>query len=246
MRKAERAFIYVGLAAALLLGLGWRGPGLPAVAGEAPARQPGGTIRMATVDMLKIVEKMVKSERYSPSREAFNKDLTTKLESMAGDLQALRAQIQSSPQNAPETQTLMQNYQARGQEFEQARNEAANRSDEFNARQIAEAYRLVVEVVDAQAKKAGYTHVLATRSGPPTLKSGNIAGTVQEMLARPVVMGEPADDLTKAVMDELKLPDTEDAPAPGAAPAGAPAPAPAGNTPAPATDPAATPVTTPK
>lgn len=225
MRKAERAFIYVGLAAALMLGLGWRGPGRPAYAGELiPVRQPsGGAMRLATADMLKIVEKMVKSDRYAPAREAFNKELTTKLEAMAGDLQALRAQIQASPQNAPETQTLMQNFQARGQEFEQARNEAANRSDEFNARQIAEAYKLVVETVEAQAKKAGYTHVLATRSGPPVLKSSNIAGTVQEMLARPLVVGQAADDLTKVVMDELKLPDIDDEPAP--APAGEPAPA---------------------
>lgn len=225
MRKAERAFIYVGLAAALAAGLGWRGPGLPAVAGEA-AVQPGGEMKVATVDMLKIVEKMVKSDRYAPAREAFNKELTTKLESMAGDLQALRAQIQSSPQNAPETQALMQNFQSRGQEFEQARNDAATRSDEFNARQIAEAYRLVVEVVEAKARAGNYTHVLATRSGPPTLKSGNIAGTVQEMLARPVVVGPSSDDLTKAVMEELKLPDIEDAPAPGASPAGEPGPAP--------------------
>lgn len=242
MRKAERACIYVGLAAALMLGLGWRGPGLPAIAGEAMIHQPGSTLRVATVDMLKIVEKMVKSDRYAPAREANNKDLTAKLEAMAGDLQALQTQIQSSPQNAPETQAMIQNFQARRQEFDQARNEAANRSDEFNARQIAEAYRLVVEVVDAQAKKAGYTHVLATRSGPPNLKSGNIAGTVQEMLARPVVVGEPANDITKAVMDELKLPDTDDEPAPitpaapgsGATPG--PAPAIPGATP-PATQP---------
>lgn len=224
MRKAERAFIYVGLAAALCAGLGWRGPGRPAYAQNAPASAAGAPLRVATVDMLKIVEKMVKSDRYSPAREAFNKELTTRLESMAGDLQSLRAQIQASPQNAPETQTLVQNFQARGQEFEQARNEAANRSDEFNARQIAEAYRLVAETVDARARQAGYTHVLATRSGPPVLKSGNIAGTVQEMLARPVVVGEPADDLTKMILDEFKLPDADEEPA-APAPAESPAPA---------------------
>lgn len=223
MRKGERVFIYGGLTAAILLGLGWRGPDRHAMAAAPVFGMPetqDGTMKLATVDILKIVEKYVKSDRYAPAREAFNKDLTAQLEKLRGELESLRTQIQSSPQNAPETQGLIQNFQQRGQEFDMERQKAMAASDEFNARQIAEAYRLVAEIVLAHAQTGGYTHVLASRGGPATLKSTNIAGTVQEMLARPLVKGNLADDLTKGVLDELKLPDIDDEPAatPGAAP----------------------------
>lgn len=229
MRKGERVFIYGGLTAAILLGLGWRGPDRHAFAAAPVFGMPevqDGSMKLATVDILKIVEKYVKSERYAPAREAFNKDLTAQLEKLRGELESLRTQIQSSPQNAPETQGLIQNFQQRGQEFDMERQKAMAASDEFNARQIAEAYRLVAEIVMTHAQQGGYTHVLASRGGPATLKSTNIAGTVQEMLARPLVKGVAADDLTKAVLDELKLPDIDDEPAVAPPSGAAPAPTP--------------------
>lgn len=211
MRKAERVLIYGGLVTAILLGLGWRGPEHVALAAGAPVA-PQADMRLATVDILKVVEKFVKSDKYAPARDAFNRDLTTKLKTMAEALDALRGQIQASPQNAPETQGLMQNYQQRAQEFDQERQKAAQASDEFNAKQIAEAYRIVMAAIDDISTKGGYTHVLATRGGPAVLKATNIAGTVQEMLARPLLKGNPADDLTKAVSDELKLPELDETP----------------------------------
>jgi hypothetical protein len=65
------------------------------------------------------------------------------------------------------------------------------------------------------------------------MTSTNVNGVLQEMLARPIVRTNMADDLTDAVIKELKLENvkplsgqTAPAPTPAATPAPAPASAP--------------------
>ncbi len=113
-----------------------------------------------------------------------------------------------------------------GAAYQQARAEALAKIDSFNTDQVREAYRLTLAAVDEMAAKQGYSHVIASRTGAAAIRSDNVAGALQEILARPMAKSDPADDLTDALIKQFKLEGVkvqdvpkagETAPAPGPA-----------------------------
>ena len=75
----------------------------------------------------------------------------------------------------------------------------------FNVSQLGEAYRAVHEAAAAMADKLGYTHVVASKMGPTTLRSLTVNNAVQEMIARPVVKAPAEDDITQRLIDGMGL-----------------------------------------
>jgi hypothetical protein len=47
--------------------------------------------------------------------------------------------------------------------------------------------------------------VIVTRGDQVKIASQSVAGAVQEILARPVIRGVPADDLTEAIIAQMNL-----------------------------------------
>ncbi|MBY0111698.1 MAG: OmpH family outer membrane protein [Phycisphaerales bacterium] len=232
MNNVERVVIFSGLAAAIALGLGWRGVGSPAIAGSATIIADGAKI--GTVDVLAVVERLASSDRYTPAREQKAKSLAAPIEQINKELDTLRQEITAIPdfQNNAEAQPKIQQFQQKSQNLETLRQTAQNELESFNVAQLQEAYKIAIDTTNALAAARGYTHVFSTKPSEAKMTSTNVNGVLQEMLARPVVRTNSADDLTDAVIKELKLENVkplsgQPAPAPAPAPASAPASAPA-------------------
>lgn len=207
---------------------------------------PAPTVRIASIDILDVVERMVLSDKYRPSRDAFTQAQRDSLQPLIGELQALAQQGQTVTQGTPEFQNLVQQYTAKQQELQQKNEDAQNAIAQFEARQVAEAYSLVSGAATRMAERMGYTHVFATRADSD-IRSNNVPGVVQEILAHPLVAYPKGDDLTEAMIKELQLEDVKlpsqnpaDAMAPNAATPSTPA-APTTPTPTTPTTPAPTP-----
>lgn len=199
--NVERIALYAGLALALGLGLGLR-ESRPALAQNA-AGQAAPAIRLATVDVLGIAEKIVGGEKYRTSRDAYAAGLTKPLQDMANELKAMQEKYATLATDSPERKPLEEQFTAKSQAMQAAQQKAQISDEQFKAQQVAEAYRLVIEAADKLGTELGYTHVLATRSGPASIRSDNVPGAVQEILARPLVKGVPADDLTERLMKAM-------------------------------------------
>lgn len=217
MHKSERLFVYGGLTLAIALAFGWRGLGDSAHAqGGSASPAPA---KIAVLDPLFVVERLVDSDRYKPARDTFQKDAADKLTKSQTEFGELEAKFRSLPEDSPEKPGIVE--KAQGIRAEDEKTKAS--VDKFNTDQIADAYRVVIEAATKVANARGYTHIIGSRTDSQLVRSPNVQGAVQEMLARPVLLMPTGDDLTAEVMKELKI---EAKPA-DATPTPAPAPAPA-------------------
>ena len=220
MRSMNRSVLT--LAAALALGFaGW------SATLAQDGRQPAAT-RIATADVLGIVERMLASDRYRPAQESFLKQENDKLRPLADELAAMETRGNNLAPGSPDLERLGREFDEKQQAFQRAREEAFTRIEAFNADQVREAYRLTLAAVDQVSDQLGYTHVLSTRTGDATIRSQNVPGALQEILARPVAKASQADDLTDRLIRQLRLENVklEDPNAPSStnAPARAPLP----------------------
>jgi len=187
--------------------------------------------RIASVDVLGIVARFLESDRYKPSNIEKAQKFDTQLKALIGELSLIEKQGQGLTQQSPEFAPLQQQFQAKQREFEQARNDAQGQIEQFNTNQVTEAYRLTVEAANSLASELGYSHIIVSRGEGAKINSNNVAGAVQEIIARPLIKSNAADDLTERLIKQFGLENVVlDAPpaatAPAADPAGAPAPTP--------------------
>lgn len=205
MKKIERLFIYSGVGIAIALGLGWHGVGTTASANINLAQ--ADAVRIATADVLSLVEKLASSDRYLPAREEKMKALRTPIEQLQKELDDLRTKITNIPdfQTNAEAQPEIQKFQQKTQNLQAMQQAAQSEAENFNTSQLQEAYKIIVDTANSIANSKGFTHVLATKSPESKMSSGNVAGLLQEMLARPVIKSIPADDITQDIIKELKL-----------------------------------------
>jgi hypothetical protein len=217
MTRLNRKVIALAVGAGIALSVaGWT------VAQDS--RQPEPPVaRIATADVVGIVERMLASDRYRPAQEAFVKQENDKLKPLADELAALDERGSKLAQGSPELQQLGREFDQKQEAFQKARQDAFGRIDAFNANHVREAYRLTLQEIEAISDRLGYTHVIASRTGEATIKSQNVAGALQEILARPVAKSAAADDLTSRLVRQLRLenvqledpPQTTPAPEPG-------------------------------
>ncbi|MEI7656635.1 MAG: OmpH family outer membrane protein [Phycisphaerae bacterium] len=206
MKTNERVLVYGGLAAALLLGLAGRlpdGRGSQAIAAGWGLKADAP--RIATVDVLSLVERMISTDQYKSQREAFETEEAKKLQPLAEELKKMQEEAKDLKEESERFKALNKTFLEKNSAFQQRRSEATAQLETFNTRQVGEAYRLILDAATQLADGLGYTHVIASKSGAIALSSKNIPGAVQEMLARPVVKGVAADDLTERLMKSLKL-----------------------------------------
>lgn len=230
MRQFTRAMVVVAMIAAA-------GTGAALFSSHATAQgsaTPAPTVRIASVDLLDVVERMVLSDKYKPARDAYTQGQRDSLQPLVAELKAMADQGKTLTQGTPEFQALVQKYTEKQQEIQQKNEDAQNAIAQFEAKQVSEAYALVSAAATRMAERMGYTHVIATRSDTQ-IRSNNVPGVVQEILAHPLVAYPKGDDLTTGLLNELqlqnvKLPSETPADAMGnpggAAPATAPSAAP--------------------
>ncbi len=225
MRTSERLAVYAALAAALLLSLSSFTGGSAARATPARGTAPG-EVRLATIDVLKIMELLLGGDRYRPAIDAKQSEIRAKIESMSNEGKAVEAALKALPPDSADRQTLLNDLQSRQADLQTYYQAASAELQSLTMQQISEAYRLTIEAASSVAKGKGFTHVLATRSGALEFRTNSPDGAFQEMLLRPLVVGVEGDDITADVMTHLKLEEPRPAVIPGANPAAIPPAAP--------------------
>ncbi|MFZ4574601.1 MAG: OmpH family outer membrane protein [Phycisphaerales bacterium] len=203
MTLTERVAVFSGLAIAIGLGLAAQAPGSAAIA-DAPLPREG-EFKLATVDVLSIIAKKLETPDYKQANAANADKFDVELRGMLKDLEDIRTRALAMPEGADPRKALEAEFMQKNQKFEESRAAAQQAVEAFNTTQVSEAYRLAVEAANGLAQARGYTHVIVTRGDQVKIASQSVAGAVQEILARPVIRGVSADDLTTDVVKQMGL-----------------------------------------
>lgn len=204
MHKAERVLAYGGIFASLALGTGFYFGSTQSTA-RATGELALSNGRIAAVDVFEATKKLLESDRYAPAREAMAKERNASLDGYNKDLTDLRTKIETAGQSSPEAAPMIAEYQAKAQGYQEAK---AKAQEEFNgllSAQFNEAYRLIVETANLVGKKLSFSYVVVTKTGPVVFESKDFNQAGQEVLSRPLIMFGEGDDITPAVLAELKL-----------------------------------------
>jgi Skp family chaperone for outer membrane proteins len=204
MARIERVVLYVTAVVCLAIVLGVRGVDGTAIASQDTA---SSSQKMATVDVLALVQETLQSDTFRPERESVAEEWTRRLDAAQAELQRLQEEIQLLPQNDPQQGPLRQQYQRLAQQAQQIGQQANQAYQEMSARQAREAYAKVHSAADKVAASQGFGVVFATRTDATIDESSNLATVTQEILARPVLFGPATTDLTGMVRTELGLPE---------------------------------------
>lgn len=197
-----------------------RGTAAVAYAPQAPT--------IATCDVIKLSALLMASDKYAKPITEKRDAMQAALKPLEEELQAMGKQLQALGPNPPrtaETESLARRFEERRQMYMQQSEAREREFETFRTRTNFDAYQQVSAATGVVAARRGYALVVANR----VLESGkppeNPAVFLQGILARPVVVSPPADDLTAEVMAELKLQEPKpagaekpDAPAPAEAP----------------------------
>lgn len=201
---------------------------LALLARTAPGREDSapevGPAKIATLDSLAVIEALLASDRFKPARDAFESQQRAKLDRNRLDMDEIQKKYAALPDASEQRATLAQEFSTKRQAEETMLVEA----EKYNTQQVIEAYRVTIDAAGAVAAKLGYSHVLSTRNDPSLIRSENVPGAIQEILARPVLRSPTSDDVTSAVLNELNV-----KPAPAQTPAAAPTDAPKADAPTP-------------
>ncbi|MDX2131023.1 MAG: OmpH family outer membrane protein [Planctomycetota bacterium] len=214
VQRAERLAIYAGIVAAIGLGLSAHVPSTATAQNSGAA--PSGQVRIATADVLGLVDRMMATDRYTSAHQTQVQTLNKTLEPLQQELQALSARYQSLAPDNPERAEIEKAFGAKQQQLQEKNQDAVRQDQIFRSTQAAEAYQAVIAATDRTARELGYSHVIATRAPGTPVRAETLGGTLQELLARPLVRGDQGDDLTDRVATALLLPPvTKATPAPG-------------------------------
>jgi Skp family chaperone for outer membrane proteins len=201
MRPSERMLVFGGLVLAIVLSL-TAGPGRnTAVAGDAGTE----TLKVGTVDVYVAIEKMMAKDDMKKAREDTTAVWQKKAEAIEKEMRQLEDAFKVLPPNDPQIADLNRQAQAKQAEYQKIAQDRQQDLEKINSAQLIESYKKVREATNAVGERLGYTHVFCNRSFDRPMETVTLATTLQELLARPLVRGIAADDITKPVMAELKL-----------------------------------------
>ncbi|MEK6703807.1 MAG: OmpH family outer membrane protein [Planctomycetota bacterium] len=221
MQMKERVAVYGGIAVAIVLAAGYRGPGnLAAASGETPQVR-SADLKIGTCDVLAISEKFMQSEKYSTIMNITKTTLDKTLQPLKDEVEGLGTKLQALPREGAEFKNGYATYSQKVEEYKQRLQQNDNALREQQVRNLGEAYNIVITTADAVGSKLGYTHVIASRPVGKPAEFGHLDPLI-EILAHPLIKGAEGADITAEVIKELKL---DVAPPAGPAPAVPPVPA---------------------
>lgn len=220
-----RRWIRGGALAALVIAAGMAGGMLAAPRGaSAQASTPSAptTSRIATVDVFAVVERVWLSDNNMAARTALAEVTNKELEALNARMAEMRTRAEQLGQDSPEIAALAQEFQKVQAEAQQKQQQGNTEMERVSTLQLGDAYQQVMLEAQKLSKELGYSHVLASKLGDLTFRSTTMNGALQELLARPVVVGTPEDDITERLIAKFPVPAALNAPA-GATP-GSPTP----------------------
>ncbi len=212
MSSITRSLTGGAIVAAALLAVGLR----PATGTLSPTPAGGAEVRIATVDTLSLLERLMETEAYRLEREQHTTSWNDQLKAMSENIQALEARLIAMTPQDPAAQEVYGQYQSQQQAIQELQQRAYADVDEFSARQLADGYRKLHEACNRVATERGYTHVVSTRLAIDELREVGTNILLQEVMIRPLLRAPAGDDLTDAIADALQLPEAADAVGPNA------------------------------
>jgi Skp family chaperone for outer membrane proteins len=177
--------------------------------GEAAWQDTGPEHRVATVDILQLVEDMLQTEDYKPQREEFRSEWEERINQIVTELEQIQTEAEMMTQNDPGLMQLQQRYQQLAGQYQQLQQQAGLEFNQFSAEQAADAYAELHTEAAALGEELGYSHVIASRRSSEILDRANLATVTQEMLARPAVLSPESHDLTERLRERLDIPRVE-------------------------------------
>lgn len=212
MRTPSRFGLLVGIVAAGAIGFSLHDPigfaqTQPPSSAAAPtqAAPSSGPVRIATIDVYAIVEKMLAKGDYKKAQDDLADKWTTKLEAIKKDFAKIQADLQVLPQSDPKFQETYRTARDKQGEFDKAVQSKDVESEALTSRQLTEVYQQVRDAASKAADRMGYTHVVVTRPPERPITSQTVGATLQELLARPIIKTPAGDDITKTVAADLKV-----------------------------------------
>ena len=206
MRQAERLFIYTAAVVALAAGLGSLAIDRPAIASANLAAN-----KFATVNVLDLMQESLQVAPFLPEREEVANRFTQQIQSAEAEVQRLQQELQLQAPGSPQALPLQQQLQGAAQRLQALGQQANAEFQALAAEQAERAYARIHEVTDAIASENGYDMVIASARDADINSADNLNSVTQEILARPVIYGVNADDLTVMVRERLGLPDPSEA-----------------------------------
>jgi Skp family chaperone for outer membrane proteins len=200
MRPSERFLVLGGLILAIALAL--TGPGRNAAIADSTSAD---TYKIGTVDVYVAIEKIMAKDDMKKAREDTSALWQSKAQAIEKEMKQLEDTFKVLPKDNPQLDDLTKQAQAKQAEYQKVAQERQQDLERLNASQLIESYKRVREATNAVAQRLGYTHVFCNRSFDRPMETVTVATTLQELLARPLVVGIAADDITKPVLGELKL-----------------------------------------
>lgn len=179
------------------------------VMGEAFRSDEPVPHRVATVDLLGLLEDALQTDEYKPERDEYRDAWEDRILDVQNRLEQIENELRMASPSDPNARMLQQRYQQTGFEFQQMQRQASMEFDRFSANQAAEAYADLHGAASALAHELGYSHVVATRRSGEIADRGNLATVTQEILARVMVVSPEADDLTARLREKLGIPERE-------------------------------------
>ncbi|MEM1185086.1 MAG: OmpH family outer membrane protein [Planctomycetota bacterium] len=205
MGRAERIFVYLAALIALAAGLGSLAIDRPAIASSVSSS------RVATVNVLELMQESMQQPSFLTERESLAQGFTAEVEQAEAEIQRLQQEIQLAGPTSPQSGALRQQYQIAAQTLQQIGQRAQGEFQQLSARQAALAYENVHAAADRVAANEGYELVFASNRDGAIQAAENLTAVTQEILARPLLFGAIADDVTPMVRAELGLPDSSEA-----------------------------------
>jgi Skp family chaperone for outer membrane proteins len=189
-------------------------------AGPALAQPAGGALpaamRIATVDTFDIAQKMMNAPELVKTRNDADATWQPRLQAIEEAARQIDERLRTLQQTDPQVQQLFQQRQAKVQEYQALLEQRQQALEKSNSDQLIEVYLQLRAAVGEIAAARGYTHVLSTGSANRHIDTVTVADTLQQVMARPVLVYPAGDDITGAVIEKLGI---QEQPAPAAQPA---------------------------
>lgn len=166
--------------------------------------------RVATVDILLLLQRLMQTDEYLPQREAVSEEWSNRIQGAQANLDKLEAEIRLLSPNDPRSMALRQQYQQSAQQLQQLSQQGQQAFQSMTAEQASSGYTRIRDRARQMATEWGYSHLIASRTEVDFSGVTNLPGVTQEILARPVLLSPPGDDITEAIAEAMNLPELED------------------------------------
>jgi Skp family chaperone for outer membrane proteins len=151
------------------------------------------------------IEKIMAKEDMKKVRDDATALWQSKAAAIEKDMKQIEDAFKVLPKDDPGIGQLQAQAGAKQQEYQRVAQDRQQDLEKINSSQLIESYKRIREATNTVGARMGYTHVFCNRSFDRPMETITVATTLQELLARPLVTGSQTDDITKAVMTELKL-----------------------------------------